>query len=178
MVTGIIQKSSFFAASYHAEQKYPGTEFPYLIHLNLVASEVIASFSYTEAKNEDLSLCAALLHDVLEDTNCTFKALSIEFGKEIADGVLALSKNKELPKSEQMRDSLQRLLQQPIEIQKVKLADRITNLSSPPPYWTKEKIKEYREEARVIYETLKHADVYLASRLLSKIQDYAIHLNN
>ena len=67
----------------------------------------------------------------------------LNFGKDVADGVLALTKNENLPKEDRMRDSLERLLKQPKQVQIVKLADRITNLQAPPHYWTKEKIVNY-----------------------------------
>ncbi len=54
----------------------------------------------------------------------------------------------------------------------VKLADRITNLQSPPYYWTKNKIEQYRNEAIEIHKELGNADHILSSRLLSKIVIY------
>jgi GTP diphosphokinase / guanosine-3',5'-bis(diphosphate) 3'-diphosphatase len=52
----------------------------------------------------------ALFHDSIEDTNTSYNDIKNDFGKEVADGVLALTKNFDLPtKSEQMKDSLQRI---------------------------------------------------------------------
>ena len=75
----------------------------------------------------------------MEDTPATFEEISISFGLEVAEGVLALTKNQDLPKSEQMLDSLSRIKDQPKEVKAVKLADRITNLQEPPKYWNKSK---------------------------------------
>ena len=91
----------------------------------------------------------------------------------MADGVQALSKNTSLPtKAEQMRDSLDRIRQQPAEIWMVKMADRITNLYHPPHYWNNEKILAYRDEAQLIHDELLTADFGLAQRLQAKINAY------
>jgi hypothetical protein len=51
----------------------------------------------------------------------------IWIGNEIADGVIALSKNTILPsKEEQMKDSIARIKQQPKEVWMVKMCDRST----------------------------------------------------
>jgi (p)ppGpp synthase/HD superfamily hydrolase len=161
-----------FAAIAHQGQKYPGTDLPYLMHLNFVSMEVIAGLSFETTNNPDLAVQCALLHDVLEDTQVTYKALAAEFGEKVAEGVKALTKNVSLPKALQMTDSLKRIQEQPAEIWMVKLADRISNLQPPPAYWTNEKIMSYREEAILIYESLKDGNVYLAERLINKIEDY------
>jgi (p)ppGpp synthase/HD superfamily hydrolase len=57
-------------------------------------------------------------------------------------------------------------------IKLVKLADRISNLAPPPYYWTKEKIRGYREEAIEIYTALHSASRFLAARLQEKIDAY------
>lgn len=53
----------------------------------------------------------------------------------------------------------------------VKLADRITNLSAPPFYWTKEKKIKYREESVFIHSEL-HLEKKLSERLISCIDSY------
>lgn len=54
----------------------------------------------------------------------------------------------------------------------MKLADRISNLQTPPHYWNQDKIIRYREEGIQIYEALHDASPFLASRLATKIKDY------
>jgi (p)ppGpp synthase/HD superfamily hydrolase len=98
------------------------------------------------------------------------------FGSSVAQGVLALTKNESLPKEQRMRDSLERIKQQPHEVWLVKLADRIANLAPPPHYWNKDKIKRYREEAIEIHQMLHGASVCLSQRLGSKIDEYEMYL--
>ena len=128
-------------------------------------------------RNPDLLLLCALLHDVIEDTNGTYDEIEKEFGVEVADGVLALSKDENLhSKVEQMKDSIERIRIQPKEVWMVKLSDRITNLQPPPKHWDKEKVKKYRNEAVLILEKLGEANQYLAERLQIKIAEYSQYL--
>ncbi len=161
-----------FAAAAHQGQKYPGTDLPYLMHLNFVSMEVMAALSIETTDNPNLAVQCAILHDVLEDTPVTDTRLADEFGETVLQGVKALTKNQSLPKPLQMADSLKRIQEQPTEIWMVKLADRISNLQRPPSYWTNEKIMSYREEAILIYESLKAGSAYLANRLMDKIEKY------
>jgi (p)ppGpp synthase/HD superfamily hydrolase len=165
-------KAYRFAADRHNDQKYPGTDLPYIMHLSFVCMEVIAALRLGGVEQETVAVQCALLHDVIEDTPTTYDEVKQAFGQAVADGVMALTKSPTLEKSQKMADSLQRLQQQPTAVQLVKLADRITNLQTPPHYWSKEKIAAYRAEAIVIHQALKAANGYLADRLQQKIDDY------
>ena len=163
-----------FAAFAHGEQKTP-KGLPYLAHITCVAMEVINACekSQLEQSKTDLAISCALLHDVIEDANITYDELYTKFGEKIANGVEALTKDKTLAsKQEQMKDSIERLLAQPYEVQMVKLADRITNLGIPPKHWDNEKIKKYQKEAGFILSCLGNSNIYLAKRLKEKIEDY------
>ncbi|MBD2195218.1 MULTISPECIES: HD domain-containing protein [Calothrix] len=165
-------KAYKFAAQAHQGQKIPGSEIPYIMHLSFVSMEVIAALNENKEYDGNLAIQCAILHDTIEDTNITYEQIKTEFGAAVANGVLALTKDKSLDKHLQMADSLQRIQQQPQEIWMVKLADRISNLQPPPYYWTREKITKYREEAIQIHDALKDASNFLASRLANKIENY------
>lgn len=168
-----------FAALAHGEQKTP-KGLPYLAHITCVAMEVINACekSQLEQNKTDLAISCALLHDVIEDTNITYNEIYVKFGDKIANGVEALTKDKtKSTKQEQMKDSLERLLAQPYEIQMVKLADRVTNLGIPPKHWDSEKMKKYQEEAALILSCLKNSNIYLAKRLEEKIEEYKKYIN-
>lgn len=134
--------------------------------------EILACLAMEKSHDGDLAVQCALLHDVLEDTDTTYAEVEATFGSRVAQGVLALTKNESLPKEQRMRDSLERIRQQPREVWLVKLADRITNLAPPPHYWQKDKIERYREEAKLIHQLLCEASDYLNQRLMSKIEAY------
>lgn len=171
-----------FAAERHKAQKEPGHDLPYLVHVVSVAAEVIAALPTTTLANPDLAVTCALLHDTVEDTATTLDEIAELFGPAVAAGVSALTKNEALTidgraatKREQMTDSLRRIREQPPEIAVVKLADRITNLSTPPHYWTKEKCGTYREEGLLIADTLGHASATLDARLRARAEAYKTH---
>lgn len=163
-----------FATIAHGEQKTP-KGYPYLAHITSVAMEVINACekSNLDEKKADIAISCALLHDVIEDTNITYDELYVKFGEDVANGVEALTKDKTLSsKQEQMRDSIERLLTQPYEVQMVKLADRITNLGTPPKHWDNKKIKDYQKEASFILSCLGNSNIYLSNRLKEKIENY------
>jgi guanosine-3',5'-bis(diphosphate) 3'-pyrophosphohydrolase len=106
----------------------------------------------------------------------TFEEIKEHFGENIADAVMALTKNEDLPNELQTPDSLSRIKKLQKEIWAVKLADRITNLQPPPSQWNKQKRINYQEEARMILDELKDGNQYLAKRLKEKIDEYGKYI--
>lgn len=172
------QQTLKFAASKHAEknQKVPGTNLPYIVHLSNVAMEILLTYQNTLDFDLDFAIKLALLHDTIEDTSATFEEISKEFGFEVAEGVMALTKNEDLHKSERMVDSLMRIKKLSKEVSAVKLADRITNLQTPPTYWSSEKKQNYLQEAIIILDTLKGENQFLEDRVEKKIKEYESYL--
>ncbi|MCL9806890.1 HD domain-containing protein [Flavobacterium amniphilum] len=171
----IYQDTLKFAAGKHAEnnQTIPGTNLPYVVHLSNVAMEILIASQETEQFGIEFAIQVALLHDTLEDTNTTFEELTETFSLEVANAVSALTKRNDIPKAEKMKDSLKRIKELSKEVGAVKLADRITNLQSPPSHWSFEKRLEYQKEAIQILEELKGANTYLENRLKAKIDEYS-----
>ena len=141
-------KVYIFAAKAHEKknQKVPGTNLPYIVHINLVSMEIMAALTVEHNLDGDLAVQCALLHDTIEDAGVSYTELKDEFGMEVADGVQALTKNGDLKKEDRMKDSIERIKQQPNEIWMVKMADRITNLQPPPKDWDNEKKIKYLEK--------------------------------
>lgn len=171
----LYQNTIKFAAEKHANQNQliPGTDLPYVVHLSNVAMEILIASQKTKEFNIKFAVQVALLHDILEDTETTFDELVKEFDEEIAQAVLALTKNVEIPKEERMNDSLERIKKLPKEVWAVKLADRITNLQIPPKTWNLEKIKEYQKQASHILHELSGCNEYLEKRLSERIIKYS-----
>ena len=168
----IYLKALRFAADAHGEQKIPGINLPYIVHPVAVCMEITAAIASEGAEKPDLAVQCALLHDAVEDTHISSHAIEMIFGAETAAGVMALTKNRDLPREVRTKDSLERILTQPREIAMVKLADRITNLQPPPANWDDIKIRHYREEAVMILEYLGGASSLLAERLKYKLAGY------
>ena len=169
-----------FASLAHQGQVLHTSDLPYINHIGLVAMEVLAAITLDQERlidQPDLLVQCALLHDTIEDTAVDYQQLKDHFGENVADGVLALTKNEQLAtKALQMQDSLDRILQQPKVVWMVKLADRITNLQPPPPHWDLDKKIYYADEARLILQTLGSANLQLKQRLARKIEQYQVHL--
>ncbi len=166
-----------FAAEAHHGQRWPGTELPYLLHLQLVTQEVIAALTVERTERPEDAVLCALLHDSVEDTGVTLDDIAARFGDTVAAGVAALTKDARLPKAERMPDSLRRIRAQPREVWIVKLADRITNLGPPPPHWSAEKCAAYRHQAQEIHDALVDAHGWLAARLTKRITGYPARMS-
>lgn len=170
------QKAIRFAGEKHHKQKVPGTNANYLLHLSNVAMEILIASYNTNNFDRDFAVQVALLHDVLEDTYTVIEELEHYVGKAIAEAVAALSKNIDLPKEIQMQDSIKRIKELQPEVWAVKLADRITNLQPPPPYWDTNKKQKYLDQAKLILKELKGGNQYLEERLEVKIEEYGKYI--
>ena len=162
-----------FAGEKHSEQKVPDSTANYLLHISNVAMEIMMAYHKKPDFDLAYAIQVAILHDVIEDTETSFEEVKENFGIEVANGVLALTKNENLDsKRAMMIDSLNRINEQRLEAGMVKLADRITNLQKPPSYWSPEKIEAYLNEAKLISEKLNGKNTYLNLRLNQKIEAY------
>jgi (p)ppGpp synthase/HD superfamily hydrolase len=173
----IFAKAWNFATFYHKGQTFggpkEGMQIEYINHVASVSIEIIWVLPSVPDVEGNLTVQCALLHDVIEDTEATYELVLEHFDVDVANGVLALTKDLALPtKAEQMEDSLKRIQEQRKEIWMVKMADRITNLYHPPFYWDNDRIEAYRQESIKIYEALHPANEMLAKRLHDKIERY------
>lgn len=172
MLQDIYTKALDFAAKAHMGQSIPGSKIPYIVHCTKVCMEILFILNLRKELNHTLCINCALLHDVLEDTDVTYDDIVKEFGRPTAKAVRALTKDINIEKNLRMEDSLTRIKASAPEAGIVKMADRITNLASPPSHWTLEKISAYFHESEMIYASLKSLDDHLAKRLLKKINIY------
>lgn len=121
-----VAKAVRFATAFHCDQRRP-TGAPYLEHL-LEALEVLVRGA--GVTDPDV-LCAAVLHDVLEDTSCTVADLRREFGDRVADLVGWVT----IPETDGDKKAakeayLQGLTRAPEDAILVKLADRASNVQT------------------------------------------------
>ena len=173
MTQELYQKAMIFAGEKHHNQKVPGTNSNYLLHISNVAMEILMAYNYDNKFNINFAIQTAILHDTIEDTDTDFDEIKFEFGEKIAKAVQALSKDESLiSNKEKMIDSLIRINELDKEVGMVKIADRITNLQKPPKHWKDEKIINYVSEAKVISDSLKNKHNYLNNRLVEKIKEY------
>lgn len=81
---------------------------------------------------EDLKI-AALLHDTVEDSDMTWSVINSLFGKKVADIVEYLSDDEEiarLPRSERKARQAKKYASAPVDVQLIKMADQIDNMTS------------------------------------------------
>ena len=126
----IIDKAFETANSFHQGQLRRSGE-PYIIHPIAVANILV------DLGMDYQSIVAALLHDVVEDTDYTLQQLTEEFGEDVAilvDGVTKLGKvqlNSRETQEEQQAENVRKMLlamSKDIRVIIVKLADRLHNM--------------------------------------------------
>ncbi|MFD1314109.1 HD domain-containing protein [Namhaeicola litoreus] len=166
------QEAALFAAEKHQIQNVPGTKANYFLHLSNVAMEILIASSHTPNFDVEFAIQVALLHDTLEDTHTSFAEITEIFGPYVAQAVLALTKDDQLPQEEQIFDSIERIKKLQPEVWAVKLADRISNLQPPPEHWNGDRVMKYKEQSEKIHLLLKDGNEYLAKRLDEVIKKY------
>jgi guanosine-3',5'-bis(diphosphate) 3'-pyrophosphohydrolase len=145
-----------FAADKHRNQRRKDAEAsPYINHPITLAKILVV-----EAGVEDGAvLCAAVLHDTIEDTETSYPELAGQFGREIADVVLEVTDDKSLPKAQRKQLQIDHAphLSRPARL--VKLADKIANLRDvadhPPSQWPLERRREYFDWAKRVVDGIR-----------------------
>ena len=123
----LIRKVYNYAKAHHEGQLRKSGE-PYIIH------PVQVAYILSTLGLDDSTICAALLHDVVEDTEITKQDLENEFGEEIAelvDGVTKLSKLQYASMEEQQVENYRKMflaMGKDIRVILIKLADRLHNM--------------------------------------------------
>lgn len=116
-----------FAAKAHEGQKRSSGQ-PYIIHPLAVA------YILLELGMDTDTICAAMLHDVVEDTPTTLEEVKKRFGQDVAmlvDGVTKLNQVPMFNKEEQQAENVRKMMlamSQDIRVIIIKLADRLHNM--------------------------------------------------
>jgi guanosine-3',5'-bis(diphosphate) 3'-pyrophosphohydrolase len=144
---------SFAANSHEGQQRRSGEEF---VNHPFGVAKIL-----TELHLDEQTIAAALLHDVVEDTDADLKAVADEFGDEIArlvDGVTKLTRiqfqSREHAEAENYRKLIVAMAQD-VRVILIKLADRLHNLRTIE-YLGKQKQVQKAREALEIYAPLAH----------------------
>ena len=125
--TKLIRKAYEFAKAHHGDQLRKSGE-PYIVHPVQVAY-ILSTLSL-----DDSTICAALLHDTVEDTDVTKQDIAEQFSPEIAelvDGVTKLSKLQYASMEEQQVENYRKMflaMGKDIRVILIKLADRLHNM--------------------------------------------------
>ena len=150
----LIEKAYFIAKKAHEGQfRFSGE--PYIIH-----PVSVAIILYNLGMDGE-SMAAALLHDVVEDTDMTKENIQEEFGEDVAnlvEGVTKLGKVPIFTKEEQQAENVRKMLMamsQDIRVIIIKLADRIHNMRTLS-FMRPDKRREKAQETLEIYAPIAH----------------------
>ena len=145
-----------FAAHKHRDQRRKDAQAsPYINHPIALA----AVLRNEGGVADPVVLCAALLHDTIEDTETTADELGEAFGERVRDIVVEVTDDKSLPKEERKRLQVVHAPLSSREAKLVKLADKICNLRdvvhSPPKHWDMARRLRYFDWAREVVAGLR-----------------------
>jgi GTP pyrophosphokinase len=149
-----IVKAYELAHKKHAGQKRSSGE-DYISHPIAVAYILLDMGMDTD------TICAALLHDVVEDTDTTLEDVKRDFGQDVAilvDGVTKLGKIPLFTKEEQLAKNVEKILfamSDDIRVIIIKLADRLHNMRTLQ-YRNSQKQRNTSRETMDVYVPIAH----------------------
>jgi (p)ppGpp synthase/HD superfamily hydrolase len=155
-----IMKAVRTASVWHVKQRRKGAAGePYVNHLIEVADLVAAA-----GASEDV-ICAALLHDAIEDQGVAAAQIADLFGAAVAAMVCEVTDDKTLPKADRKAAQIAAAPYLSAGAKLVKLADKISNVravaASPPVDWPLERRLAYVEFSRKVVDGLRGIDAVL-----------------
>ncbi len=149
-----VRRAYELAAELHEGQSR-ATGDPYIVH-PLAVTEILADYGMDTA-----TLIAALLHDVVEDTEASIEDIEREFGDEVAaliDGVTKLDRIKFSSREEHQAATIRKMavaMAKDIRVLLIKLADRTHNMRTISPL-PEEKQRRVASETLDVYAPLAH----------------------
>ena len=150
----LIKKAYDFGELHHRGQKRNSGE-DYFIHPIAVAKKL------SEMKLDDQTICAGLMHDVLEDTDVTRDQMADVFGEEITflvDGVTKLKNLNYTSREEKQAENIRKMvmaMSNDVRVVLIKLSDRLHNMRTLE-YMTRKKQIQIADETLEIYVPLAH----------------------
>jgi guanosine-3',5'-bis(diphosphate) 3'-pyrophosphohydrolase len=153
----LLFKALSFSAEKHTKQRRKDIDkTPYINHPISLANILAQRWVIDENV-----LCAAILHDTIEDTETTVGELQEHFGEKIASIVLEVTDDKSLEKSVRKQKQVEHAASISHEAKLVKLADKIANITdiinAPPEDWSNDRKKDYFDWAKAVVDNLRGA---------------------
>lgn len=167
-------KAIDFAADKHKYQRRKGDDnmVPYINHPIQIAKLIAENYG---TGNVEL-LIAAILHDIIEDTETSPEEIEEKFGTRVREIVLEVSDDKNLVKAERKRLQVENSHRISNEAKIIKLGDKICNvkdmINSPPKDWTIERIIEYISWSKNVIKGVKGVNKKL-EEIFEKVSEEA-----
>lgn len=161
-----ILKALMMAAEAHKGQRRKAAGgSPYVNHLIEVA------YLLTDcAKIDDYRIIqAAILHDILEDTDVTESALKDQFDQEVLDYVKSVTDDKLATLAERRQFQIDHLPNASAGTKLIKLADHCSNIASIPEGWDQTRISEYLSWSSLVASMCFTASTSLATEYKSRL---------
>lgn len=150
----LIRAASFAAHKHRNQRRKDADASPYINHPLALARVLAVEGGVTDAA----TLCAALLHDTIEDTDTTYDELHAQFGKKVADVVAEVTDDRSLPKARRKALQIEHAPHMSKRAALVKLADKTCNLrdvaSHPPAGWPLARRRQYFDWAKAVIDAL------------------------
>ena len=150
-----IRASYEFARAHHGEQRRKSGE-PYITH-PLAVAQIVAEELHLDSE----SIEAALLHDVIEDTDATYEDVAKLTSPTVADlveGVSKLTRIQYATKEDEQMENLRKMLiamSKDIRVILIKISDRLHNMRTME-YQSPSKQKQKSLETMEIYAPIAH----------------------
>jgi guanosine-3',5'-bis(diphosphate) 3'-pyrophosphohydrolase len=151
-----------YSAQQHRNQRRKDAEAsPYLNH----PIDLLHHLVHVGGIMDPVVLCAAVLHDTIEDTGSRHQELADRFGRDVADVVQEVTDDKSLPKAERKLRQIEHAATISDPAKLVKLADKYCNvrdvLRSPPAAWTEQRKSEYIDWSSQVVDELRGVHPHL-----------------
>ena len=152
--TAIIEKAYNYALNAHEGQMRNSGD-DYISH-PLEVANILADLNM-----DNVTISAAILHDVIEDTKYSYEDIKSDFGEEVAmlvDGVTKLGKLEYTTKEELQAENLRKMfmaMAKDIRVIIIKLADRLHNMRTLK-YMSEKQQREKASETMEIYAPIAH----------------------
>lgn len=153
--TEVIRAAALAAHKHRNQRREDADASPYINHPLALARVLAVEGGITDTA----MLCAALLHDTIEDTATSSEEIELEFGAEVSGIVRDVRDDKALPIADRKRLQVERAAYLSPSATRVKMADKVCNLrdmtSAPPADWSLDRRCAYFDWAKSVIDGLR-----------------------
>lgn len=162
-----VERAILYALQKHEGQLRKDSELPYIVH----PVEVMKLLTHIGITDTNM-LCAAVLHDVVEDTPVTDIGLRLDWGNTIADLVDALTRRETVSKT----DYMESFRTAPLAVKAIKLCDRYCNARDYIRAGKYDTVRGYSAKALPLIEGVLGSETAIIARWGTKTWEYMGHM--